>query len=151
MVTVAHRNLGLIVPPGNPDEVRGLPDLARPELRLVTRQRGAGTRVWLEAMAQQIGLQIVPVGEEHTQTDVARAIAEERADVGPGIEAAARAYGLDFVFLTRERYDLVMRRDSWERVPVRRMAEWLGSAEASEAITALGGYDTSQSGLIQHL
>ncbi|HEX3051809.1 MAG TPA: substrate-binding domain-containing protein, partial [Aggregatilineaceae bacterium] len=60
LITLAHRRLGLIVPPGNPAHVTGLHDMARPELRFVNRQRGAGTRVWLDAQ-----LRVLQIAPEH--------------------------------------------------------------------------------------
>ena len=48
VVRLAHREQGLIVAPGNPLGVAGIEDLARPGLRYVNRQRGAGTRALLD-------------------------------------------------------------------------------------------------------
>jgi hypothetical protein len=47
--------------------------------------------------------------EEHTHLAVAAAVAAGRADAGMGILAAARAFGLDFIPVAREPYDLVLR------------------------------------------
>ena len=56
LVTLAHRRLGFIVPPGNPAGLTAVSDLARPGLRFINRQRGAGTRVWLDAQLHAHGL-----------------------------------------------------------------------------------------------
>jgi putative molybdopterin biosynthesis protein len=145
LVTLAERYLGLIVPGGNPRDIQGLRDLARPGLRLAGRQRGAGTRVWLEAVLRREEIHLSPTTvtlEQPTQSDVARAIAEGAADVGAGIEAAARAFGLDFIPLTLERYDLVMRVATLERPVVQRLIQWLRSSEARGEVEKLQGYDT---------
>jgi molybdate-binding protein len=93
LLTLAHRRLGLIVQPGNPAELEGLGDLARPGLRFVNRQPGAGTRVWLDAQLHRRGIDPVLINgyEEQffTHSEVARAVGERRAEVGLGIEAAA--------------------------------------------------------------
>ena len=155
LVTLAHRRLGLITPPGNPAGVRSLEDLAQGESRFVNRQRGSGTRVWLDAHVRRLGLapdQIPGYDEEvPTHSEVARAIAEGRADVGMGVEAAAIAYGLDFTLLAMERYDLVIPADMWGSSPVQALVHWLTTEAAKAAIAGLGGYDTRETGNVAWL
>ena len=115
VVRLVHRDQGLLVAPGNPLGLTGLADLTRPELRYVNRQRGAGTRVLLDHALGGLGVDPTAIGgysrEEHTHLGVAAAVAAGRADTGLGIQAAARAFGLDFVPVAREPYDLVLRAD----------------------------------------
>ncbi len=155
LLTLAHRRLGLIVSPLNPAGITSLADLTRPGLRFVNRQPGAGTRVWLDAHLRRLGLAPEHIAgyelEARTHSEVARTIAEGRADVGLGVEAAARAYGLDFLPLTTERYDLVIPAEIWSRPPVQALARWLTTDEASTRIKALGGYDVRQTGRVEWL
>jgi hypothetical protein len=44
---------------GNPLDISGLPDVCRPGVRYVNRQRGAGTRVLLDVMLGRQGLAAV--------------------------------------------------------------------------------------------
>jgi putative molybdopterin biosynthesis protein len=152
LLTLAHRRLGLILPPGNPAGVEGLDDLTRLGLRFANRQPGAGTRVWLDAQLHRRGVNpggIAGYGDElPTHSEVARVVAEGQADVGLGIETAALAFGLSFVPLQRERYDLVVPADSWERAPVRVLRSWLGTPPARALIGELGGYDTEATGRV---
>ena len=62
--------------------------------------------------------------EETTHTGVARAVAEGRATAGLGIQAAAGAYGLEFVRLGEERYDLVVPASGGDEAPSKRCARW---------------------------
>jgi molybdate-binding protein/DNA-binding transcriptional regulator YhcF (GntR family) len=155
LLTLAHRRLGLITTPGNREGLASLADLARPGLRFVNRQRGAGTRVWLDANLRRLGIvgtEIAGYGDEElTHSAVASAIAEGRADAGLGVEVAALAYGLGFVPFKKERYDLVIPADTWEAAPVQALAEWLGTAEGKAAIADLGGYDTGETGRVRHV
>jgi molybdate-binding protein/DNA-binding transcriptional regulator YhcF (GntR family) len=155
LVTLAHRRLGWIVPPGNPRRLQNLADLAQPGLRFVNRQAGSGTRVWLDASLRRTGISPVQIqgytDERMTHSDVARSVAEGRADVGLGLEAAARTYGLDFVSLTQERYDLVIPAASMDLPPVRALTDWLGQPEAREMITSLAGYGISETGQIRRI
>ncbi len=153
LLTLAHRRLGLIVPPGNPGGLTGLEELAAGRLRFVNRQRGTGTRVWLEAQLQRRGLswgaEASFAGEVTTHFEVARAVAEGRADVGLGIEAAALAYGLGFVGLTTEPYEFVIPAGVWGHPAVQALTLWLATAEAKAMITALGGYDVGDAGRVR--
>jgi putative molybdopterin biosynthesis protein len=76
-------------------------------------------------------------------------VAGSRADTGIGLEAAAKAYGLDFIPLTTERYDLVMRESTFGQLPVQRMIEWLKSSDYRALLNRLGGYEDSESGTVR--
>jgi len=84
-----------------------------------------------------------------THLEIAGAIAEGDADVGMGVEAAALAYGLDFVLLTTERYDLVIPVDIWNLPSIQALARWFSTEEAKAAIVGVGGYDASQTGNVE--
>jgi molybdate-binding protein/DNA-binding transcriptional regulator YhcF (GntR family) len=150
LLTLAHRSLGLIVPPGNPQRLQNLADLARPGVRLVNRQSGSGTRVWLDAQLKALGIQPASVPgyerEETTHLAVASAVDQGEATVGLGIHAAASAYGLDFVPLTQERYDLVLPEAVWGLPAAQALIMLVRSPQFREAIAAFGGYDTSETG-----
>lgn len=153
LLTLAHRRLGLIVAPGNPLKIAGLADLARPGVHFVNRQRGAGTRVWLDAQLRRSAIDAEAVaGYDHavtTHAEVARAVAEGGAGAGLGIEAAAITYGLGFIRLATEPYDLVIPAESWELPAVRAVVTWLGTQEARHAIAGLGGYETEETGRVR--
>lgn len=154
LLTLAHRRLGLITPPSNPAGVKGLSDLTQ-DLRFINRQRGAGTRVWLDAQLRRLGLDPHQVPgyevEAPTHSEVACAVAEDEADVGLGIESVALSYGLDFVLLTTERYDLAIPKESWDVPPIQALVDWLATDEARSAILDLGGYDVMETGHVRWL
>jgi len=153
LVTLAHRRLGLIMSPGNPAAIIGLRDLTRSGVRFINRQSGAGTRVWLDTQLRTCGIRSEQItGYEDavaTHSEVARTIAEDRADVGLGIEAAALAYGLAFTCLTTERYDLILPADVWALPSAQQLVEWLSGDEAHAILADLGGYDTRQMGHVE--
>jgi putative molybdopterin biosynthesis protein len=150
VVRLTHRDQGLIVAPGNPLGLAGIGDLVRPGLHYVNRQRGAGTRVLLDHELAGCGIEPAAVHgyerEEHTHLAVAAAIAAERADCGLGVLAAARAFGLDFVPVAKEPYDLVLERETAEGDLVAPLWELLESAAFRAAVEGLGGYDTGEMG-----
>ena len=153
VLTLAHRNLGLIVLPTNPVGVTGLTDLTRTEVRFINRQAGAGTRVWIDAQLRRLGLAPAQISgydkEAQTHSEVSRAIAEMQADVGLGLETAALAYGLGFIPLTKERYDLVIPAEAWEKEPIPALVSWLTGDRAKESIMHLGGYDVRETGKVE--
>jgi molybdate-binding protein/DNA-binding transcriptional regulator YhcF (GntR family) len=150
LLTLAYRSLGLIVPRGNPQGLNRLADLARPEVRLVNRQAGSGTRVWLDAQLTALGIAPEAIQgyerEELTHLGVAQAVERGEATVGVGIFAAASAYGLDFVPLTHECYQLALTERVWRSPAAQALVNVIRSARFKEAVAALGGYDTSETG-----
>ncbi|GAB4447921.1 MAG: hypothetical protein Kow0031_30480 [Anaerolineae bacterium] len=155
LLTLAHRRLGLVTAPGNPLNIAGLPDLAQPGLRFVNRQRGAGTRVWLDAQLRRAGVSVAQINgyttEAKTHSQVAQAVAEDRADAGLAVESAAMTWGLHFVPLTMEQYELAITAEVFQRPPVQALAGWLASGPARQAIAALGGYETGATGQVRRV
>jgi len=152
LVSLATRQMGLMVAPGNPRSIQGLEDLRRPDVTLVNRQMGSGTRVLLDARLRQLGIPLTQVtGYGHvasTHLGVAEAVRSGQADVGLGILAAARAVGLTFLPLEHERYDLVIPQEQWERRPVQALMEILRDEDFKNTVATLGGYDVSAMGQI---
>jgi putative molybdopterin biosynthesis protein len=145
VVRLVQREQGLIVAAGNPQGVGGLDDL--PRLRYVNRQRGAGTRVLLDHELGRRGIDSAAIDgyerEEPTHLAVAAAVAAGRADAGLGVMAAARAFGLDFVPVAREPFDLVMAPGEPAVAP---LLELLGDDAFKAQVEALGGYATEETG-----
>jgi putative molybdopterin biosynthesis protein len=152
LITLAHRRQGLILPPGNPRKIYALADLPASGARFANRQLGSGTRVWLDAMLAKAGIpgeQIMGYESVYqTHSDVARQVAEGKADVGLGLETAAAAFGLDFVFLNRERYDLVLPAETMALQSAQKLTAWLASPEARDFLARYPGYDSSETGTI---
>jgi putative molybdopterin biosynthesis protein len=148
VVRLVHREQGLLVAAGNPLGIGGIEDVVR--VRYVNRQRGAGTRVLLDHELGRRGIapeSITGYGrEEHTHLAVAAAIAAGRADAGLGILAAARAFGLDFVPVTREPYDLVLATETLEDPVTAPLWALLEKPSFRAAVEALGGYGTEEMG-----
>lgn len=153
LVTLAHRQQGFIVAPGNPQGIASWEDLARPGLRFINRQSGAGTRVLLDSQLARLGLDPDRVDgyrrEVYTHLAVASMVENGTADVGLGILAAARARGLDFVPLAVERYDLAMRPETWDSSLGRALARALDSPGFRSELQTLGGYETRETGKVQ--
>lgn len=150
LVTLAHREQGLITAPGNPCRISGVDDLCEGDLRVANRKRGSGTRLWLDRALASRGADVQRIaGYESslaTHTEVAEAVAHGLADVGLGIAAVAERYGLGFVPLFRERYDLVMPADIYEREETHRLLERLNTVAFRNAVSTIPGYGSEGTG-----
>jgi len=156
LIGCAQRTQGLMVVKGNPLRVRGVADLARPGMRFVNRQPGSGTRLLIDHLLhrERIDASSLPgyfEPAEDSHVAVAAAIASGVADVGPGIEAAARQFGLDFIPLLSEDYFLVCLKESLEHPAVQRLRAALAGPAWQHEIAALPGYTAACSGDILSL
>jgi molybdate-binding protein/DNA-binding HxlR family transcriptional regulator len=148
LLTVGHRSQGLMLAPGNPKRINGIADLARPGIRFVNRNRGSGTRLWLDSELKKLG---VPAGAIYgyerlvkTHTEAAALIRAGSADAALGLQAAARQNWLDFIPLFEERYDLVLPRDQEETLAP--LLDYIQSADFRRSLDMLTGYNTAHSG-----
>jgi putative molybdopterin biosynthesis protein len=150
VVALVGRQQGLLVRRGNPFGIRSVEDLARPEITLVNRQRGAGTRLLLDYHLNRLGIPAEKVKgyaqEEYTHLALAAAIASGRADAGLGIAAAAQALDLDFVPLYEERYELVIPSATYASDLLAPLFAVLSDPGFQREVAALPGYDVSQMG-----
>jgi putative molybdopterin biosynthesis protein len=153
LVECVGRTQGLMLAPGNPLGIRGLEDLARPGLRYVNRQKGSGTRILIDYLCKQKGIDAAAIygyeREEFTHTSVAAQIASGTADAGMGIWSAARLYGLDFLPVCMEQYDLLIPDSAFDTPMVQRLLEVLGSEAFRARIEALGGYTLDKPGTVR--
>lgn len=148
LVTLVHREQGLIVRRGNPLGLRDARDLVRPGVRFAGRQPGSGTYLLLDRLLARYHLTAAALSpgacEVTTHLAVAAAVAGGAADVGLGVHAAAQALDLDFVPLAVERYDLAVRREATDQPWFGRLLMVLASPEFRAEVEALAGYDASQ-------
>ena len=152
VVTLLRREQGLIVAPGNPKNITSLSDLARPEVRFINRQRGAGTRVLLDYRLSQLGLAPDAVNgyarEEYTHLAVAAAVQSGAADCGLGVRAAARALNLDFVPVEWERYDFIIPQQFYESELLQPLLTLIRGETFRQVVGQLAGYDPSPMGTV---
>jgi len=139
---------GLVVRPGA--EVRGLDDVARRGLRLVNREPGAQARTLLDRERLRLGLEpsqltgYDSLAAGHLQ--VAAAIVGGLADAGVSSEPAALAYGLDFIPLAEERFDLLLPAKHAASREVQGLLKVLTSPWLLAQLASLPGYDAARCG-----
>jgi molybdate-binding protein len=152
VVHLAVRTQGLFVASGNPHRIRGLADVARRGLRFVNRPEGSGTRVLTDLLLQREGIapaQLSGHGDtELTHAAVAAYVASGMADVGLGVETAARRFGLHFIPLLKERYFFALTAQGVEDERLQPFLAVLRSAAYRSRVAALPGYEAAQTGRV---
>ncbi|WP_293998888.1 substrate-binding domain-containing protein [Sphaerotilus sp.] len=146
LIGCTQRTQGLMVARGNPLGLHNLGDLAGSAARFVNRQEGSATRLLTDHLLQQAGVAPSAIAtyfepSEDSHLAVAAAIASGVGDVGMGIEAAAKAFGLDFVPIVAEDYFLVCLKDALEHPAVLRLRQVLQSPRWQAALQTLPGYE----------
>jgi molybdate-binding protein len=145
LVTLARWEVGLVLAAGNPKRVRVAADLGRRGLRLVTREEGAGAQRFLDRLLREAGLRARSDVRATGHLEVAHAVSIGAADAGVATRDAAIAYGLDFVPLAEERYDVAIPRGGLEDPRVERLLDGMTASAFRREIQSLG-YDVRGSG-----
>jgi excisionase family DNA binding protein len=150
----AERDQGLVVARGNPLGLMGLDDVAKKRARLIQRQPGAGAQILFDELAREAGLAAadftVAAGTALTETDVASAVADGVADCGLAVGAVARHYGLDFVKLHKERFDIACRRRSYFEPPLQKLFAFARTEAFRAKAASLGAYDLAVTGRVHY-
>ena len=154
-VECVGRTQGLMVASGNPLGLTGFRDIARSGIRYVNRQKGSGTRILADYLCRKEGVDPATVygyeREEFTHTAVAAQIAGGTADAGMGIWSAAKIYGLDFLPVCVEQYDLIIPDYAWDTSMIRRVLEILAGPAFRARLEKLGGYTLDQPGRVRRV
>ncbi|MGC8119958.1 substrate-binding domain-containing protein [Marinobacter sp. VGCF2001] len=152
LIRWAKRQQGLLLPPENPHRITRLEDATRPGIRIAHRQPDAGVSHLLQSLltrhhidAHQLTWAAHP---SLSEDDLALAIRQGEADIGVGIEAAARRQGLAFIPLQEEHFDLAMRRRHYFEPAMQRLLAFARSERFVQRAAALGGYDISELGTV---
>jgi molybdate-binding protein len=163
VVTFAIWEQGLVFAAGNPKEIRSVADLARPDLagkdlsknavRIVNRELGAGSRDLLDHELQRAGVAAKNVlGYDriaHGHLPAALAVSLGEADCCIATRSAAQAFGLGFLPLATERYDLVIRQPFVKLPAVEALLDSLNRSAIRRRLEMLAGYDTSRTGEVR--
>ena len=152
VVTFARWEEGLVIAPANPKRIRKIEDLARKNVRFMNREPGSGSRALLDQLLQKAGMDAHHIqGYErvaHGHLAAAYCVVSREADVCLATRSAAKTFGLDFVPLHSERYDLVMRKRTADLPAVKAFLDVLQRSTLRRKLEVLAGYDTSETGSV---
>ncbi len=152
VVTFARWEEGLVVAAANPKEICKIEDLARKSVRFVNREPGSGSRALLDKRLKHAGIDAHQVdGYERVaygHLAAAYCVVSREADACLATRSAAQTFGLDFIPLHSERYDLVMRKRTAALPAVQVFLDVLQRATLRRKLEVLAGYDTSETGAL---
>jgi putative molybdopterin biosynthesis protein len=157
-----NREQGLVVARGNPKGIKGIDDLTRPDVSIINRNPGSGTRILLDMklteLAKERGVPFETLVkkiqgytfESKSHSAVAVSVLQGRADVGLAIRAVAETYSLDFIPVAQEHYDFLIRKERLEKPSVQAFLEVLRSKEFREVLPkrAIGLTPTNDIGTV---
>lgn len=151
VVNLCYGEQGFIVARGNPRGIADFGDLSRQDVRIVNRELGAETRRLLDAGLKQNGLLPSQVPgysfQVRTHQEVVQAVALGGADCGISLRPLARLYKLDFIPLSRERYDLVFLMEDLKQPGIQAILECLQKSNFLLDLEA-SGYDPESTGKV---
>jgi molybdate-binding protein len=153
LIALWRREQGVLVPPGNPLKLGSIEDISRTRARIAVRPKGAGAQLLLLALLHRantsfdqltVATPLCPIGP-----DIAQAIRVGRADTGIATRGVAASAGLDFVPITWESFDLVMRQHDYFKPSMQTLFNFLRSEEFATRAAEFGGYDVSVAGTVR--
>jgi len=152
VVTFAQWEEGLVVAPENPKKIRKIEHLAKKNVRLANREPGSGSRGLLDEMLGALGVRGAQIEGydriSYGHLAAAYSVASDEADCCLATRSAARTFGLDFIPMRFERYDLVMRKQTMELPAAQAFIDVLQRATLRKRLEVLAGYDTSRTGTV---
>lgn len=153
VIHLTCRMQGLYVTKGNPKNILTWEDFGRPDIIMVNREQGSGSRVLLDENLRLLsifGSSIKGYNDEiQSHLAVASAVSSGKADVAVGNEKIARQVdNIDFVPMKKERYDIVIRREDLNTPEIQTMLNIIRSEAFRTEFASIGGYDTTEMGTI---
>lgn len=149
LITLARWEAGFVTAAGNPHGISSASSLGQRGLRLVAREDGSGARRLLERELTAAGLPLRLARSAAVQAaghlEVSQAVAMGAADVGVATQDAALAFGLHFIPIAEERYDLAIPLPGLTEPRLGRLLDMISTAAFRRELTALG-YDTRPCG-----
>jgi excisionase family DNA binding protein len=153
LIEWAERDQGLVIARGNPLGLQGLRDVVDSKAKFVVRQKGAGGHRLLDFLLdrEQIDRSRLNFCERPalTETDVASAVADGEVDCGLAVGAVARRFGLEFVPLHRERFDIACGRRDYFEPPLQRLFAFARTPVFAEKAAQLGHYGVEHTGSVR--
>lgn len=135
------RRRGLLVPRGNPARIGGLRDLCG--RRVVRRQPTSGAQLLFDGLLSEAGLRAADIAwtelTARSEAEVAEAVARGEAEAGFGLESAAASFGLDFLPVLDERFDIVVDRRAFFEEPFQKLIAFTREAAFRARAAGLGG------------
>ena len=150
IINFAVREQGFIVANNNPKGITNIDDLERNDITFINREEGSGSRALLDSLIEKSGTNPNYINGYQRSLDghlaIAEAVSVGLADMGVGVKSIAKAKGLGFVPLSKERYDFVVPNHFLDIPTVQVFLQCLKLPYYRRQIEMLGGYDIALMG-----
>jgi molybdate-binding protein/DNA-binding XRE family transcriptional regulator len=141
---------GILTARSNPKEIRGVEDFTRKDISIVNREEGAGSRRLLDSELRRLKIEPGKIsGYGNSASGHLAAAWQVRtgtADACIATRAAARVFGLAFIPLVSERYDLAMHRRHLDLPSMQAFLDTLSRSSFRRELESTGGYDANVAG-----
>ncbi len=152
VVNFAVWEQGLVLPPGNPKGIRSLADLGRKDVKIINREKGSGSRALLDTGLRRAGIkpdQVKGYGAiAQGHLSAAHAVAAAAADCCIAPLSASRCFGLDFIPLATERFDLSFDKAALELPAAKALLDLLNRSKFLRKLETIAGYDIAHTGKV---
>jgi putative molybdopterin biosynthesis protein len=153
LIHLVTRTQGLFLARQNPKNIRSFADLGRPGVVFINRQRGSGTRLLIDQLLEEAGVDHQRLDgyqtEEFTHAAIAAYVASGIADAGFGVEPAARQFALDFLPIAKERYFLICSNEALQMPESSQLIQLLRGPAFLKLIAGLPGYSAPRAGEVE--
>jgi putative molybdopterin biosynthesis protein len=150
IVNFCRREQGLLIRKRVPEKIKSFEDIKKPEIQIVNRSIGTGTRLLFDQELKKAGIDTQKIKgyphEVNSHMEVGLEILSGKADAGPGIRVVASLLGLGFIPLRWERYDLLIAKERFFDKGVQLFLGLLQDTPFKQIADSLDGYDISSSG-----
>ncbi len=141
---------GILTARGNPKSIRGVEDFSRQDVSIVNREKGSGSRALLDSRLRRARIDARKIrGYDQLapgHLPAAWQVQTGAVDCCVATQAVARVFGLHFIPLVSERYDLVIRRQNLDSPSIQNLLDTLSRSNFRRELEGLGGYDTRVAG-----
>ena len=153
LMNISYRMQGFYVQSGNPKHIKGWEDLKRGDITILNRRAGSGARILLDLQLKQMGISGTSIkGYDRimkSHLTMAAAVANGEADLAIGTERVSRQMdGIDFIPLKEERFDIVIKKEGLDTIPVQKLLQVLNSTAFRNEIAHFSGNDYRDLGKI---
>lgn len=153
IIHLVCRMEGFYVAKGNPKNITSWQDLTRTDIKMINREHGCGVRILLDENLRKLNISPTSISgydfEGSSHLTVASTVARGEADVAVGNEKTAlQVQGIEFIPIQKERFDLIIKKEDFDKPVFQAVIEILNSKEFQLELLGIGGYDISETGKI---
>lgn len=151
IVRLFHREQGFMLGADLDIDGMSVADIFRQNWIWAMRGKGTGSQHFLEDTAASYGIDLAGLNTKlqvQTEREVASLLSQSQADIAPGPRSVAREFGLKFIPVGWEGFDLVLPRSIYFRQLFQALLQHLQSRDMQSIAQQLGGYRFEQTGEI---